>query len=46
MKIENKKLRQVASFIVCFIAMAVIAVVRDGQVFGHKVRTLPNDSIV
>lgn len=45
MEIKNKKLRQLSTLAICFVVMAVIATVRDGQVFGHKMRTLPSDSI-
>ena len=46
MEIKNKKIKQLVSFVICFVVMAVIAVVRDGQILGHKMRVMPGDSIV
>ena len=45
MEIKNKKIKQLISFVICFVVMAVIAVVRDGQILGHKMRVMPGDSI-
>ena len=44
-EIKNKKIKQLISFVICFVVMAVIAVVRDGQILGHKMRVMPGDSI-
>ena len=44
-EIKNKKIKQLVSFVICFVVMAVIAVVRDGQILGHKMRVMPGDSI-
>ena len=45
MEIKNKKIKQLVSFVICFVVIAVIAVVRDGQILGHKMRVMPGDSI-
>lgn len=44
MEIKNKKLQQLLTLAVCFVVMTTVAVMRDGKVFGYKMRMVADDS--